>query len=125
VDAKYLLPEYRSSEHQLVACTHGNGARPNAKGISVFCKELYYGDTVVYDRHQILGVADEGKLPRWAKAKLGIQNEKPAQKHTQTPQSKQEPSLLDEINEAKAEAAARNAAPKDILQTKKRGTVEL
>jgi hypothetical protein len=73
VDAKSLLPEYRSSTSQLVECTHGNGARPDAIGISVFGKELYSGASVVYGRHQILGIADEKWLPDWAKIKLEIQ----------------------------------------------------
>jgi hypothetical protein len=38
----------------------------------VFCKELYSGASVVYDRSAILGVAHEEKLPQWAKAKLEI-----------------------------------------------------
>ena len=70
VDPNTLNPEYRSSASQLAECTHGNGARPDAIGTSVFCKELYTGETVVYGRHQILGVADEEKLPKWAKIKL-------------------------------------------------------
>jgi hypothetical protein len=119
VDSKYLLPEYRSSEHQLVVCTHGSGAMPNAKGISVFCKELFSGDTVVYGRHDILGVADEGNLPCWAKAKRAIQNENKVETMpTQALQSKHVPSLLDEINDAKTEAVARNAATNAKAQTK-------
>jgi len=76
VDAKSLLPEYRASDSQLIQCTHGNGARPDAIGTSVFCKELYSGKTVVYGRHQILGIADENILPQWAKARLEILRDK-------------------------------------------------
>jgi hypothetical protein len=75
VDANSLLPEYRSSTNQLMECTHGNGARPNAIGTSVFGKELYSGASVVYGRHQILGVADEAKLPQWAETKLEIRRD--------------------------------------------------
>jgi hypothetical protein len=75
VDANSLLLEYRSSTSQLMECTHGNGARPNAIGTSVFGKELYSGASVVYGRHQILGVADEAKLPKWAKTKLEIRRD--------------------------------------------------
>jgi hypothetical protein len=75
VKASELSPEYRYADSQLVECTHGNGARPDAIGRSVFCKELYSGDSVVFDRSQILGVADEGKLPQWAKTKLEIQRD--------------------------------------------------
>jgi len=75
VKAGELKPEYRSSENQLVVCSHGNGARPNAIGTSVFGKELYSGDSVAYGRHQIQGIADETKLPQWAKVKLELQRD--------------------------------------------------
>jgi hypothetical protein len=75
VDANALLPEYRSSISQLVECSHGNGARPDAIGRSVFCTELYSGAAVVYDRSAILGVADEQALPKWAKMKLEIRQD--------------------------------------------------
>jgi hypothetical protein len=75
VDAKYLTPEYRNPESQLVECTHGSGARPDAKGTSVFGKELHSGVSVVYGRHQILGVADESKLPEWAKMKIEMRQD--------------------------------------------------
>ena len=41
------------------------------------------------------------------------------------PKKKEPPTLLDELSDAKAEAAARNAVPKDRPQTKKRGDVEV
>jgi hypothetical protein len=75
VNPDLLMPEYRSSTSQLVECSHGNGARPNAIGRSVFGNELYSGETVVYDRSEILGIADEDKLPQWAKIKLEIQRD--------------------------------------------------
>jgi hypothetical protein len=77
VDGSYLLPQYRYAESQLIQCTHGSGARPDAIGRSVFGKELYTGNSVVYGRHQILGIADESKLPAWARVKLGLEAEKP------------------------------------------------
>jgi len=75
VDANSLLPEYRSSTSQLVECSHGNGARPGAIGRSVFGTELFSGASVVYDRSNILGIADESRLPQWAKVKLEIQRD--------------------------------------------------
>jgi hypothetical protein len=79
VDGKYLSPQYRYAESQLIQCTHGNGARSDAIGRSVFGKELYSGKSVVYARHQILGIADPQKLPGWAKQKMGdkIKQQKP------------------------------------------------
>ena len=70
VDAAALKPEFRSSENQLLQVTHGNGARPNAIGRSVFGTELFSGASAVYDRSQILGIADEAALPNWARIKL-------------------------------------------------------
>jgi hypothetical protein len=70
VDPACLMPEYRASTSQLVECSHGNGARPNAIGTSVFGTEMFSGKSVVYGRHQILGIADESVLPKWAGIKL-------------------------------------------------------
>ena len=50
---------------------------------------------------------------------------KPAQKAEQPPQSKGPPTLLDELDDAKAEAASRSAAPKEKPQAKKRGKREV
>jgi hypothetical protein len=231
VKAGELSPEFRYSDSQLILCTHGSGARPGKYDRTVFGTELYSGDTVCYGRHQIEGVADESKLPQWAKTKfeimrdkeifeyggyhfkpvrrfrdgeldkpqendsrprkqdaryamrnmssdfsLGItsydrkktddaysadafyaasgdstadifkciengrlyvpgenelfrykeppQNEKPAPSLAK-PQKEEPPTLLDELSDAKEEAAARNAAPKDKPQTKKRGEAEI
>jgi hypothetical protein len=63
VKAGELKPEYRTAEHQLVLCSHGSGARANAKGTSVFGSELYSGESVCFGRHQIAGIADTDKLP--------------------------------------------------------------
>jgi len=70
VKASELKPEYRAAESQLVLCSHGNGARPNAIGTSVFGNELFSGDSVCYGRHQIEGVADIERLPQWAKSMI-------------------------------------------------------
>jgi hypothetical protein len=122
-----LKPEYRSSENQLLLCTHGNGARPDAIGTSVFCKELLSGNTVVFRRHEIAGITDLDKLPKWAKEKLASEHSKTSQekeKPAQVPKSKSPPSLLDELDDAKAEAAARSAA-KNKTQAKKRDGLEV
>jgi hypothetical protein len=66
VKATELSPEFRYADSQLMLCSHGNGARPDAIGTSVFGTELFSGNSVCYGRHQILGIADEGKLPQWA-----------------------------------------------------------
>jgi hypothetical protein len=128
VKASELKPEYRSSENQLVLCSHGNGARPGALGTSVFAKELLSGESVCFGRHQIEGVADPEKLPKWA-AEI-IAGKEPryqmfAEKPARPPNEKLPPSLLDELDDAKAEAAARNTASKNSAQTKKRDGLEV
>jgi hypothetical protein len=76
VKASELSPEFRCSDFQLLLCTHGSGARPGKNSRTVFGTELYSGDIVCYGRYQIEGVADESKLPQWAKTKLEIMRDK-------------------------------------------------
>jgi hypothetical protein len=119
VKASELKPEYRSAENQLVLCTHGNGARPNAKGTSVFAKELLTGESVCFGRHQIAGIADPDKLPKWAMDKIAIMEAEKTPQKSKAPETK--PSLLGRLDNAKAEAAAQNMERKDANKTKKHG----
>ena len=119
VKADALMPEYRDSESQIVKCTHGNGARPDAKGTSIFCKELASDKTVVYYRHEIEGIANTEKLPAWAKRKLAEREAEQVKQKQKLPEKK--PSLLGRLDDAKAEAAAHNAERKDIPKSNKRG----
>ena len=110
VDGKSLLPEYRTAESQLVLCSHGNGARPNAIGTSVFGIELFSGDKVCHGRHQITGIADIGKLPEWAKSKLDTHETEQSKKLVakETPEKAKpakKPSLQEKLGEAKQKAA--------------------
>jgi hypothetical protein len=123
VKASELKPEYRTADSQLVLCTHGNGARPNAKGTSVFCKELFSGESVCYGRHQIAGIADPDKLPHWAKAKFAEHEAKQPQQKEKTADKK--PSLMDRLDDAKVEAAAHNAEQKGAPKSRNRGAVEV
>jgi hypothetical protein len=68
INPSKISPEFCYSDYQLVQCTRDDGT-------SVRGKELYSGVSVVCDRHQILGVVDETKLPQWAKTKLEIQRD--------------------------------------------------
>jgi hypothetical protein len=108
VKASELKPEYRTAASQLVICSHGNGARPNAKGTSVFGNELFYGEIVCYGRHQIEGIADPQKMPDWAvermanfeSARVMEQRDKVANK---------KPTLQEKLSEAKHKAASQAA----------------
>jgi hypothetical protein len=113
IKAGELKPEYRTADHQLILCSHGNGARPNAKGTSVFGKELLSGDTVCYGRHQIEGVADENNLPQWAKSRLAVhQKAKSNVNNEVNDKITKKPTLTEKLSSAK-EKAARQAATKE------------
>ena len=77
IKAAVLSPEYRSGSYQLMLVEGGFGCSPNARGQSVFCKELYSGESVRWDRADILGVVTEDVLPAWAKEKL-VRRREPA-----------------------------------------------
>lgn len=89
-----LSPEYRSIDHQLALCTHGNGARPKAHGRSVFCTNLYDGKSARWDRHHIAGIIPAEQLPDWAREKLAAL-QKSAEKE----------SVIDKIRQSEQNAA--------------------
>ena len=105
-------------------CNGGFGASPNSRGNAVFCKDLYSGKESRFERYDVAGIIDPAKMPEWAKLKVSSlekQQEKPAQK----PQSKQPPSLLDEVREAAQVVEQRKAERGDVHSTKKHETTEL
>jgi hypothetical protein len=110
-----LSPEYRTANHQLKIVRGGFGARPNARGNAVICKDLYSGKVTQFERRDIAGVIDPARLPEWAKEKLAhqeAQKEPPAKTREtpkQPPQSKKTPSLLGEVREAVATVEQRKA----------------
>ena len=124
VKASELKPEYRTSDSQLVVCSHGNGARPNAIGTSVFGHELLSGDSVCYGRHQIEGVANPAKMPDWAVEKMAIiESERAMREKVQTAPK---PSLQDKLSKAKQKAAQGAAKNKDRAdKPKKRKDMEV
>jgi hypothetical protein len=140
VKASELRPEYRTADSQLMICSHGNGAKPNAKGTSVFGTELFSGEKVCYSRHQIEGIANITKLPEWATKKLNThiadkettekashdapnqQSETPLKRET----AKQKPTLTEKLKTAKQKVAlesAKNAEHGD--KPKKRKDMEV
>jgi len=119
VKPEALAPEYRSAEHQLVLCTGGFGANPNASGRAVFVKELHSGKECRYDRHQVAGLADPAKLPDWALGKLVEYTKKDVasaliegiEKAPELSQKKL--TLQEKLANAKQKVAQENTAPKD------------
>jgi hypothetical protein len=109
VKPEALSPEFRTSEHQLVLCTGGFGAKPDAMGRAVYADELHSGKKTRYDRQNIAGIADPSKLPEWAVKKLAEMGTEKAQ-----PQKKCEKpakTLQDKLTNAKKKAAENSAKP--------------
>jgi hypothetical protein len=59
--------EYRHATHQYQLCTGGFGASPNSRGSAVYCVNLYTGETVRFERRDVLAVVDRAQLPEWAR----------------------------------------------------------
>lgn len=66
-----LLPhEYKSAAYQLVLCTGGFGAQPEARGRMCYFTRLYNGDKGSCYRQDIIGIVPNNKLPVWAKDRM-------------------------------------------------------
>lgn len=61
-----LRSEFRRVAHQIYLCVGGFGSQPNARGRSCFCRSLYDGHDVTFQRQDILGTYPTDKLPEWA-----------------------------------------------------------
>jgi len=122
VKTSELKPEYRAAESQLVLCSHGNGARPNAIGTSVFGNELFSGDSVCYGRHQIEGVADIERLPQWAKSMIkDVHEAEPPQVESSTTNTPKKLTLQERLEEARWKIReAENNKNFDIKQKKRK-----
>ena len=120
VKADYLVPKRSDAESQIVMCTHGSGARPNAKGRYVYCNELVNKRRNVYYRENIEGIANISKLPKWAKR---IIKETQAEQKAKSPEVKA--SLFGMLEDAKTEAAAYNAGRKEGEKPKRRRDMEV
>ena len=70
LNPEYMSSEFRTSDYQLKICTGGFGAKENARGKTVFCTDLYTGNTGQFKRQWIAGVIDPDKMPAWAKDKM-------------------------------------------------------
>ena len=78
IDSDVFSPEYQFATHQLMLCTGGFGAQPNARGRSCFCTSLYDGHDTKFYRQDIIGIIAADNLPEWAKS--GFDNAVTAQK---------------------------------------------
>ena len=103
-----LSPEYRRADYQLRICTGGFGAMPKASGRAVFCTDLFNGKDGRFEREDVLGVADLGKMPQWAVDKFSeYQGLKERAKAVNTPAKKA--TLQEKLDMAKHKAAQEGA----------------
>ncbi len=65
-----LKEEYRHAEFQYFYARAGFGCDPTKLGTKVFGEFLCDGEKASFRRCDFLGIADENKLPVWAKQKL-------------------------------------------------------
>ena len=72
IRAEELHPEYRTEAHQIVLCTGGNGARPNARGSAVFCESLTDCTKRRFDRVNVLGILKKECYPEWVAERAAV-----------------------------------------------------
>lgn len=66
-----MTPAARTADNQLLLAVNGNGCNPEARGQAVFCKHLFTGKTMRWDRQDVAGIIRPDRMPAWAKEKLG------------------------------------------------------
>ena len=78
-----LKEEYQFEEYQYFFAESGFGCDPAKLGTKVFGQFLIDGDDAAFRRGSFFGIADESKLPGWAKERLqkltAPKNDGPAQ----------------------------------------------
>lgn len=79
-----LRREYKAALYQLKLCTGGFGSYANARGRTCYCTDLFTGRSEEYYRSDVLGTADESKLPEWAKKNLDNFNKTQKEKESRT-----------------------------------------
>lgn len=67
---EFLSDERKDGRYQLFFGKFGNGCKPESMGHKVYGFMLDSGEETYFNRYDILGVADESKLPEWATEKL-------------------------------------------------------
>jgi hypothetical protein len=65
-----LKEDYRHEEFQYFFAESGFGCDPEKLGTKVFGRFLIDGEESAFRRYDFYGIADEEKLPGWAKEKL-------------------------------------------------------
>lgn len=81
IKPEVLRREYRMATRQVKLCVGGFGASPHSRGSACYCVDLYSGKETRFERRDILGTLEPGKLPQWAE--LGLTNYQQRKKQQQ------------------------------------------
>jgi len=65
-----MVASMRTADEQLFLATSGFGCNPGARGQAVYCKNLFTGKTVRWERHDIAGIILPERVPAWAHQRL-------------------------------------------------------
>lgn len=62
-----LQPEYQTADYQLYFAFGGTGCIPAVSTGKVHCRNIFSGQDMIWQRHQILGIVRPECIPEWAK----------------------------------------------------------
>ena len=88
IDPGVLRREYRKATHQIKLCVGGFGASPHSRGSACYCVDLYSGNTIRYERRDILGTLTREQLPKWAEHGLITYQQNQQQKKSVTKEAR-------------------------------------
>ena len=74
IRAEKMTPSARTADNQILLATGGNGCNPEARGLAVFCKNLFTGENTRWERYDVAGILHPDRVPAWAKEKLAEMN---------------------------------------------------
>ena len=76
INADELYPECQTQAHQIMRCTGGNGARYEARGHAVFCKNCFTNKSTRFERYDVLGILKPEHYPEWLNKRLEVEKVK-------------------------------------------------
>ena len=65
-----LVASARTADEQLHLATGGFGCNPDARGQAVFCKNIFSGKPVCWERFDVVGIVQSERIPEWAHRRL-------------------------------------------------------
>ncbi len=76
IDPKAIRAESATQDYQLIIATGGFGCQPKARGRTVIGVNLFTGDSVRWERSDMLGFIKKDRIPQWAKETAALEQEK-------------------------------------------------